>query len=49
MVEVQALVSPSNYGTPQRTTTGFDLKRLHMLLAVLEKRMSFKMGVQDVF
>ena len=49
MVEVQALVSPSNYGTPQRTTTGFDLKRLHMLLAVLEKRMSLKMGVQDVF
>jgi DNA repair protein RadA/Sms len=49
MVEVQALVSPANYGTPQRTATGFDLKRLHMLLAVLEKRMNLKMGVQDVF
>ena len=49
MVEVQALVSPANYGTPQRTATGFDLKRLHMLLAVLEKRMNLKLGVQDVF
>jgi len=49
MVEVQALVSPANYGTPQRTATGFDLKRLHMLLAVLEKRMGLKLGAQDVF
>jgi DNA repair protein RadA/Sms len=49
MVEVQALVSPANYGTPQRTATGFDLKRLHMLLAVLEKRAGFKLGAKDVF
>ena len=49
MVEVQALVSQANYGTAQRTATGFDLKRLHMLLAVLEKRMGLKLGVQDVF
>ena len=49
MIEVQALVSPANYGTPQRTTTGFDLKRLHMLLAVLEKRMGLRLGAQDVF
>lgn len=49
LVEVQALVSPANYGTPQRTATGFDLRRLHMLLAVLEKRCNIKMGVKDVF
>ena len=49
MVEVQALVSPANYGTSQRTATGFDLKRLHMLLAVLEKRLGLKLGAQDVF
>lgn len=49
MIEVQALVSPSNYGTAQRTSTGFDLKRLHMLLAVLEKRHGLRLGNQDVF
>jgi len=49
LVEVQALVSPATYGTPQRSTTGFDLKRLHMLLAVLEKRLGLKLGTQDVF
>jgi DNA repair protein RadA/Sms len=49
MIEIQALVSPATYGTPQRSTTGFDIKRLHMLLAVLEKRMGLKLGTQDVF
>lgn len=49
LVETQALVSPQTYGTPQRTATGFDLRRLNMLLAVLEKRCGFKMGVKDVF
>ena len=49
MIEVQALVSPSAYGTPQRSSTGFDTKRLHMLLAVLEKRFGFRLGTQDVF
>ncbi|MCL8000954.1 DNA repair protein RadA, partial [Brucella sp. 21LCYQ03] len=49
MIEVQALVSPSAYGTPQRSSTGFDNKRLHMLLAVLEKRFGFRLGTQDVF
>ena len=49
LIEVQALVSPATYGTPQRSTTGFDLKRLHMLLAVLEKRLGIKVGTQDVF
>jgi DNA repair protein RadA/Sms len=49
MVEVQALVSPTSYGLPQRTATGFDQKRLSMLLAVLEKRLGLKMGTQDVF
>ncbi|MFK7969116.1 MAG: DNA repair protein RadA [Bacteroidia bacterium] len=49
LVETQALVTPQTYGTPQRTTTGFDLRRLNMLLAVLEKRCGFKMGVKDVF
>jgi DNA repair protein RadA/Sms len=43
------LVSPASYGTPQRTSTGFDHKRLNMLLAVLEKRSGFRMGTQDVF
>lgn len=49
MIEVQALVSNSAYGTPQRSTTGFDTKRLHMLLAVLEKRFGFRLSAQDVF
>lgn len=49
LVEVQALVTPSNYGNPQRTATGFDIRRLNMLLAVLEKRCNIKMGVKDVF
>lgn len=49
MIEIQSLVSPASYGTPQRTPTGFDQKRLNMLLAVLEKRCGFKMGTQDVF
>lgn len=49
LVEVQALVSPATFGTPQRSTTGFDFKRLNMLLAVLEKRAGFRLGVQDVF
>ncbi len=49
MIEVQALVSTAAYGTPQRTTTGFDQRRLHMLLAVLEKRCGFNIGKFDVF
>ena len=49
LVEVQALVSPAVYGTPQRTTTGYDIKRLHMILAVLEKRMGIKLSGKDVF
>ena len=49
LVEVQALVSNATYGTPQRTCTGYDAKRLNMLLAVLEKRGGFRLGVQDVF
>jgi len=49
LVEVQALVSTAVYGTPQRSTTGYDIKRLHMILAVLEKRMGFKLGSKDVF
>lgn len=49
LIEVQALVSPATYGTPQRSSTGFDAKRLNMLLAVLEKRGGFKLGTQDVF
>jgi len=49
MIEIQALVSSAVYGTPQRTTTGYNLKRLHMVLAVLEKRAGFKLGVKDVF
>ncbi|HEY8936204.1 MAG TPA: DNA repair protein RadA, partial [Cyclobacteriaceae bacterium] len=48
LIEIQSLVSPASYGTPQRTPTGFDQKRLNMLLAVLEKRCGFKMGMQDV-
>lgn len=49
MIEVQALVSASAYGTPQRSSTGFDTKRLHMLLAVLEKKFGFRFGTHDVF
>lgn len=49
LVEVQALVSTAVYGTPQRSGTGFDMRRLNMLLAVLEKRNGFKLGTKDVF
>lgn len=49
MIEIQALVSTAVYGTPQRSTTGYNLKRLHMILAVLEKRAGFKLGAKDVF
>lgn len=49
LVEIQSLVSPAAYGTPQRSSTGFDAKRLNMLLAVLEKRAGFRLGTQDVF
>lgn len=49
LIEVQALVSTAAYGTPQRSSTGFDLRRLNMLLAVLEKRAGFKLGAKDVF
>lgn len=49
MIEIQSLVSPATYGTPQRTSNGFDLRRLQMLLAVLEKRGGFRLGAQDVF
>lgn len=48
-IETQALVSKSAYGTPQRSATGFDLRRLNMLLAVLEKKCGFRMGMEDVF
>ncbi|TAE69059.1 MAG: DNA repair protein RadA [Bacteroidetes bacterium] len=49
LIEIQSLVSISSYGTPQRSSTGFDGKRLNMLLAVLEKRGGYKLGSQDVF
>ena len=49
LIEVQALVSTAAYGTPQRSVTGFDAKRLNMLLAVLEKRVGFKLAQKDVF
>lgn len=49
LIEVQALVSSAAYGTPQRSATGFDLRRMNMLLAVLEKRAGFKLMVKDVF
>jgi len=49
LIEVQALVSSAAYGTPQRSVTGFDAKRMNMLLAVLEKRVGFKLGQKDVF
>jgi DNA repair protein RadA/Sms len=49
LIEIQALVSSAVYGTPQRSATGFDTRRLNMLLAVLEKRGGFKIGAKDVF
>ncbi len=49
MIEVQALVSTAVYGTPQRSSTGFNIKRLNMLLAVLEKKAGFRLGAKDVF
>ncbi len=49
LIEVQALVSTAVYGTPQRSATGFNAKRLNMLLAVLEKRAGFRLGAKDVF
>lgn len=49
LIEAQALVSSAAYGTPQRSSTGFDLRRLNMLLAVLEKRVGFKLAQKDVF
>ena len=49
LIEVQALVSSAVYGTPQRSTTGFDVRRLNMLLAVLEKKCGFRLAMKDVF
>ena len=49
LLETQALVSTAAYGTPQRSATGFDIRRMNMLLAVLEKRAGFKLGMKDVF
>ena len=49
MIEIQALVSTAVYGTPQRSTTGYNAKRLNMILAILEKRAGFKLGSKDVF
>jgi DNA repair protein RadA/Sms len=49
LIEIQALASTAVYGTPQRSTTGFDIRRLNMLLAVLEKRCGFRLGMKDVF
>lgn len=49
LIEVQALVSTAAYGTPQRSSTGFDIRRMNMLLAVLEKRVGFKLSQKDVF
>lgn len=49
LIEIQSLVSTAAYGTPQRSSTGFDLRRLNMLLAVLEKRAGFKLATKDVF
>ena len=49
MIEIQALVSTAVYGTPQRSTTGYNVKRLNMILAVLEKRAGFRLGTKDVF
>jgi DNA repair protein RadA/Sms len=49
LIETQSLVSTAVYGTPQRSSTGYDIRRLNMLLAVLEKRAGFKLGAKDVF
>lgn len=49
LIEVQALVSSAVYGTPQRSSTGYDLRRLNMILAVLDKRCGFRFGTKDVF
>jgi len=49
LIEMQALVSTAAYGTPQRSATGFDMRRLNMLLAVLEKRVGFKLAQKDVY
>ena len=49
LVEIQSLVSSAVYGTPQRSATGFDTRRMNMLLAVLEKRCGFRLGAKDVF
>ncbi len=49
LIEIQSLVSTAVYGTPQRSTTGFDIRRLNMLLAVLEKRAGFRLAAKDVF
>ncbi len=49
LIEIQSLVSPAAYGTPQRSSTGYENKRLNMLLAVLEKRGGYRLGIQDVF
>ncbi len=49
LVEIQALVTPTSYGTPQRAATGFDYRRLQLLLAVLEKREGFRLNTHDVF
>jgi len=49
LIETQSLVSTAVYGTPQRSSTGYDIRRLNMLLAVLEKRAGFKLGSKDVF
>jgi DNA repair protein RadA/Sms len=49
MIEIQSLVSSAVYGTPQRSSTGFDTRRLNMLLAVLEKRAGFRLAIKDVF
>ncbi|MBC8214826.1 MAG: DNA repair protein RadA [Candidatus Marinimicrobia bacterium] len=49
LIEVQGLVSPATYGNPQRNATGFDMRRLSMLLAILDKRLGYQLGTQDVF
>jgi DNA repair protein RadA/Sms len=49
LIEVQALVTKAAYGTPQRVATGFDLRRMNMLVAVLEKKLGFRLGDQDIF
>jgi DNA repair protein RadA/Sms len=49
LIETQALVGPAAYGTPQRSATGFDLRRMNMLLAVLEKRSGLRISAKDVF